>query len=92
MGHHFSIDVDELRMFAGHDWRELGEPCDHACDHHYTAVIGWGPDVLHYELVECNLCHCRAWQDGRFWIDRQRHGGGESAAFFRIREWRKVAA
>lgn len=87
MGAWFSIDVDELHMFAGHIWRELGAPCDHGCEHRSTAVIGWGPDVAHYELEECRDCWCRAWQDGRWTQERQR--GGNSGFWYGRMEWRK---
>lgn len=41
--------------------------CPHACSHESQQVIAWGPDVKHYELVQCDaICagSCRAWTDG----------------------------
>jgi hypothetical protein len=40
--------------------------CPHAsCAHNLTAVVGWGPDAAHYELIRCDSggCqgHCRGW-------------------------------
>lgn len=87
MGHEFSIDVDALEMFHGHGWLDLGEPCPHGdCPHNAQSVIGWGPTTATYELVECDLCHCRGWQDGRAEADRD--GSPESAAFFRRIDFR----
>ncbi len=66
MGHEFSIDVDDVHLFHGYEWVDLGDPCDHGCDHRATSVIAWGPTVATYELLECDLCGCRAWEDGRY--------------------------
>jgi hypothetical protein len=39
--------------------------CPHDCGHMGTAVVGWGPDHAHYELVICDSdgCqgNCRGW-------------------------------
>lgn len=45
--------------------------CPHAdCRHLAQSVIGWGPSMERYELVQCDVpqhCDggCRAWSDGR---------------------------
>jgi hypothetical protein len=75
VGAHFSIDVTELHMFAGETWRDFGDPCPHDCPHNGISVIGWGPTTATYELVECSLCDCRAWHDGRGEQERQRSSG-----------------
>lgn len=76
MGSWFSIDVDALKMFAGHEWWPLDHPYVGPCDHAQSrAVIGWGPTVATYELVECSDCKARAWEDGRWTQERQRHSG-----------------
>lgn len=33
--------------------------CPHECRHMGTAVVGWGPDLAHYELVRCDDDGCR---------------------------------
>jgi hypothetical protein len=45
--------------------RPVGD-CPHDCEHWMTAVVGWGPDLKHYELVRCDVkdgCNknCRGW-------------------------------
>ena len=35
------------------------------------STIGWGPNLAHYELNHCDICGCRAWRDGRYYIARQ---------------------
>jgi hypothetical protein len=89
MGAYFSIDVTDLKMFARYEWHDLGEPCDHGCEHRNQAVIGWGPTVATYELTECRDCWCRAWQDGRWTQERQRHTGMEPF-WMQQMDWRKV--
>lgn len=76
MGSWFAIDVTDLKMFSGYDWWDLTTPYDGPCDHATSrAVIGWGPTVATYELVECSDCKARAWEDGRWTQERQRHSG-----------------
>lgn len=77
MGEFFSIDVSDLHMFHGYEWWDLAErpTCDHACEHRARSVIGWGPTTATYELIECDHCGCRAWQDGRYTQERQRASG-----------------
>lgn len=76
MGSWFSIDVDALKMFAGYEWWPLDHPYVGPCDHAQSrAVIGWGPTVATYELVECSDCKARAWEDGRWTQERQRNSG-----------------
>lgn len=72
MGHEFQIEVDEVHMFAGETWHDLGEKCDHDCRHLGQTVVAWGPDIQHYELNHCDQCACRSWLDGRHYIERQR--------------------
>lgn len=88
MGSYFSIDVAELHMFSGREWWELGDLCAHDCPHHSIAVIGWGPDVAHYELEECRDCGCRGWRDGRWTKARQVYDGSDGFWWGRI-EWRQ---
>lgn len=90
MGAFFSIDVDELKMFANYEWLDFRDPCDHDCRHANTAVIGWGPTVATYELEECRDCWCRAWQDGRWTQERQRASGFDGFWMTQM-DWRKVA-
>ncbi len=40
--------------------------CPHDCPHNLTATVGWGPDLVHYELHRCDVpdgCNrnCRGW-------------------------------
>jgi hypothetical protein len=70
---HIAIDhPDEvIHWFACHPESERARPvigdCPHACDHLGTTVVGWGPDLAHYELVICDGftsgCegNCRGW-------------------------------
>lgn len=88
MGAHFSIDVTEVKMFAGAEWWDLGDPCDHGCQHRSRKVQAWGPTVATYELVECTDCGCRAWEDGRYEQERQRASGLHGFWYERI-DWRK---
>lgn len=90
MGAHFQIDVTEIEMFAGYEWLDLGEPCDHDVPHNSQSVIGWGPDVAHYELIEAE-CGCRAWADGRYEQERQRASGLHGFWHQQI-EWHKPKA
>jgi hypothetical protein len=39
--------------------RRITGPCLHDCKHLGTAVVGWGPDLQHYELVRCDDDGCR---------------------------------
>lgn len=88
MGHEFQIEVDSVEMFAGYEWLDLGERCDHDCPHKSQSVVAWGPDIAHYELNKCDRCGCRAWLDGRYWQERQRDP--EKAMFWHgQQEWRK---
>ena len=91
MGEHFSIDVTALKMFAAYEWRDLGEPCDHDCRHDSISDIGWGPTTATYVLAECNPCGCRAWQDGRYVQERQRHSGLHGF-WWQQMDWRKPVA
>lgn len=53
--------------------RPIG-PCPHDCEHRQTSVVGWGPDLAHYELIQCDeVCagQCRAWLPS----DDNAHGG-----------------
>lgn len=59
------INVDKITMFSGYSWVDLGDRCSHRCTHHAVSVVGWGPTVSLYELLECDRCGCRAWRDGR---------------------------
>jgi hypothetical protein len=45
--------------------RPIGD-CPHACPHMQTAVIGWGPDLQHYELIICTDSGCRG--NCRGWV------------------------
>jgi hypothetical protein len=72
MAHEFQIEVDQIEMFAGETWHDLGDPCDHDCPHNALSVVAWGPDRTHYELNHCDRCGCRAWLDGRYYLERQR--------------------
>ncbi len=71
MSHEFQIDVTEIHMFAGETWMDLDERCNHDCPHRALSTIGWGPNRAHYELNHCDICGCRAWRDGRYYIARQ---------------------
>lgn len=62
MGHHTSISVDDIHWFAGYGPVEIDGECDHECPHRSNAVIAWGPSLVHYELVRCTHCDCRAWR------------------------------
>lgn len=90
MGDHFSIDVSDLHMFSGYEWVDLGEPCDHDCPHNGRSVIGWGPTTATYELVKCDGCGCRAWEDGRYVQERQRNSGLHGF-WHQQTDWRKPA-
>jgi hypothetical protein len=67
---HITIDYPDepVHWFAVYpqterDRRAAGA-CSHRCEHAETAVIGWGPDAAHYELVVCQAwCgeNCRGW-------------------------------
>ena len=76
MGSHFQIDVDELHMFANYEWWDFTKRYEGECNHQrMRSVIGWGPDVAHYELIQCDECMSRAWEDGRWTQERERHTG-----------------
>jgi hypothetical protein len=63
MSHETQIDVDGIHWFSGYGPIPMSDDeCDHDCPHLGLAVIAWGPSQLHYELVECTACHCRAWE------------------------------
>jgi hypothetical protein len=89
MGSEFHIEVDAVDMFAGHDWIDLGDECGHDCTHNAMSVVGWGPDVAHYELNECDLCGCRAWLDGRYYQERHRDPA-KAAFWWRQMDWRNA--
>lgn len=68
----------EVSWFKSHGPAEVIGPCPHAeCKHLGHAVIGWGPSMERYELVECGSLNpddespsdcagrCRAWVDDR---------------------------
>ena len=84
----FKIDVDAVTMFSGHTWWDLGDVCAHDCTHSDLTVVAWGPDVAHYELVECAVaaggCGCRAWWDGREQQERDR-SAADLSGFWRDR-------
>lgn len=50
-------------------------PCPHDCEHLGTSVVGYGPDLDHYELITCEddgcAGNCRAWLP----TDDNAHGG-----------------
>lgn len=50
-------------------------PCPHDCEHRQTAVVGYGPDLKHYELIVCEDTGCSG--DCRAWLatDDNAHGG-----------------
>lgn len=68
MGHETSVDVQDVKWFAGYGPVEVVGPCLHAdCPHNATSVIAWGPSLKHYELVTCDVpegCNgrCRVWE------------------------------
>ena len=66
---HIDHPGEVIHWFRSHpeseqERRPAGE-CPHACRHLATAVVGWGPDLEHYELVICtdDGCqgNCRGW-------------------------------
>lgn len=68
-----SIDVEagEVKWWRGYGPVPV-EPYSGDCLHTGQAVIAWGWDWKHYELVMCGLegpdgfgCHARAWSDER---------------------------
>jgi hypothetical protein len=82
-----NIEVSEVTWFAGYGHLELGDPCDHDCAHQMQRVIAWGPTKVQYQLVACDDCGCRAWDDYRA------NDGQEHRRFWMERaDWRKVAA
>ena len=49
---------------AGERARKITGECPHACPHRILRVVGWGPDLEHYELRICrDICagNCRGW-------------------------------
>ena len=60
---------DDVHWFSGYGPATVLGDCPHtACEHRGQSVIAWGPDLDHYELVECDMdCDstCRAWINGR---------------------------
>jgi hypothetical protein len=63
MGHDTQVEVEDIHWFHGYGPVELsGEECAHDCAHRGLSVIAWGPSLVHYELVECTDCRCRAWE------------------------------
>lgn len=63
MSHATSVEVEDIHWFKGYGPVALaGGECDHGCEHRSTRVIAWGPSLLHYELVQCGDCMCRAWE------------------------------
>ena len=65
-----------VRWFSGYGPAEVLGECPHSgCGHRGTGVVAWGPDLRHYELIECGIqgdddgtdCagNCRAWTDDR---------------------------
>lgn len=71
MSHAAISQPDEvIHWFASWPEAQRGRPvlgdCPHArCPHVATTVVGWGPDLAHYELVVCDSdgCqgNCRGW-------------------------------
>ena len=72
-GMHIAIDVapgEIIDWFAGIPESERARKavgdCPHDCPHNMTAVVAWGADLAHYELVRCDVedgCNrdCRTW-------------------------------
>lgn len=61
---------DEISWYKGYGSAPVLGPCPHDCPHGNQSVIGWGPDMRRYEMVQCDElsgCNttCRAWADGR---------------------------
>lgn len=60
------IDVPpgQVHWFTGKRPTPQTVPCDHPCRHlaRNPRVVAWGPDIQHYEIVECALCGCQAWR------------------------------
>lgn len=73
---HVAVDVspdDIIEWFACYAEAERKRPvigpCTHDCPHNMTAVVAWGSDLAHYELVRCDVkdgCNrnCRGWMAG----------------------------
>ena len=59
----------DFRWFSGYGPLPVTGKCPHAgCPHNAISVIAWGPDLIRYELVQCDSdcgSSCRAWVDGR---------------------------
>ncbi len=91
MGHEFNIEVSTVEMFAGEQWIDLVEPCDHRCRHNALSVVAWGPDLAHYELNACDDCGCRAWRDGRYYQHRQTDPA-QAQWWLDQQSWREVRA
>lgn len=47
----------------GYGARGILGVCPHTCAHLVAHPVAHGPDWLHYVLVECDQCACRAWND-----------------------------
>lgn len=76
-----------IDWFASYPESERSRPvvgrCPHKdCPHNMTAVVGWGPDLAHYELSRCDVedgCNrdCRGWMAGTGATSYELHRGIE---------------
>lgn len=66
---------DPIRWLPGHYPAKVRGDCPHDCRHETQTVVASGPDLKHYQLVECVVpggCHgqCRGWLS----LDPHNHG------------------